>query len=291
VETARRGPGAPDFDPSLPTSLAGADAGTPDLFSDTEGNVAAGYQRAGLPVAHVLDGAGPRLLGIEIRTAGFAKDPYSFSFSPSDAWSAVASSAFDFGDGTSAPGPTATHAFPEPAMRRTVTVSATDTAGNVSRAQRPFDVQPALDRTPPVITGLRMDSRRFRISGKETAIAAAVRRGTRFRYTLSEPAQVVVYLERALGGRRQGRRCVRSRKGLRGRRCTLYEPAGLITRAHTTGGAVSLGFTGRLVARNGPLKISDTRLKRGRYRATFVAADALRNVSKPVKTTFTILGR
>jgi hypothetical protein len=52
---------------------------------------------------------------------------------------------------------------------------------------------------------------------------------------------------------------------------------------------VSVGFSGRIVGRNGPLRVVDVVLVPGRYRATIVAADATRNISKPVQLAFTIL--
>jgi len=88
-------------------------------------------------------------------------------------------------------------------------------------------------------------------------------------------------------GRKRGRVCIRGNR--RGKKCRVYEPVGLITRSHPVAGPVSVAFSGRIVGRNGPLRVVDVYLKPGRYRATIVAADATRNISKPVQLAFTVL--
>lgn len=289
VEAAWREPGAPAF--GTPALISGAGSAVlGDAGGDGDGNAALGYLLAGKPVTRVLDGAGPRLLNLDVRTAGFAKESYGFGFAPTDAWSTVTASAFDFGDGTAVPGPAATHAYPEPAGPRTITLTATDAAANTSRLQRPFQVAPAIDRTPPVISAVRLDAKRFRVSNKTTpAHIAATRRGTRFRYTLSEPAAVTITFERLAPGRRKGSRCVRGRT--RGKRCRVSEPAGSIVRQHPVAGPVSVGFTGRVTANVGPLRVYDNTLLPGTYRVTFAAIDQLRNVSQPVKGSFRVVSR
>jgi hypothetical protein len=287
VEAARRAPGAGAFATGGLVSAANLETTALRLDADGDGNALAAYVRGGIPTVQTLDAAGPRFAAVDIRSAGHALDPYPFGVDAVDAWSSVASTAFDFGDGATAPGPRAEHAFPRQG-EHTVTISATDALGNVSRTQRTFVAAPPLDRVAPVITRARMDSTRFRRSNKETAVVAKSRRrrGTRFRYTLSEPAQVNLFFERVLMGRRRGKVCIRGNR--RGRKCRVYEPAGLITRSQPAGN-VSVGFSGRIVGRNGPLRVVDVVLAPGRYRATIVAADATRNVSKPVQLAFTIL--
>lgn len=289
VESARRAPGSDTFAPHGLVSASAAETTNAELDADDDGNALVSYVRGGVPTVQTLDAAGPRITAVEMREAGHALDPYPFAVQAADAWSTVASTGFDFGDGTTAAGPRAEHAFPSQG-ERTVTISATDALGNVATTTRRFLAAPALDRTAPVLSAVRLDATRFRLSTKETAVvarAAAVRRGTRFRYTLSEPAQVNIFFERVLMGRRKGKVCHRGRR--RGRTCRVYEPAGLITRSHPVAGAVSTAFSGRIVGRNGPLKVLDVVLKPGRYRATVVAADATRNISKPVQVAFTLL--
>lgn len=288
VEAARRAPGAATFGPGGLVSAAALETTAVDLDADGDGNALAAYVRGGIPTVQTLDAAGPRITGIEAREAGHALDSYPFAMDAADAWSSVASTAFDFGDGGTAAGPRAEHAFASQG-EKTVTFSATDALGNVASTTRKFLAAPPLDRTAPVLSKVRMDATRFRRSNKETAVVAAAtrRRGTRFRYTLSEPAQVNIFFERVLMGRKRGKLCIRGNR--RGKKCRVYEPAGLITRSHPLGGNVSVGFSGRIVGRNGPLRVVDVVLVPGRYRATIVAADATRNISKPVQLAFTIL--
>ena len=276
VEAARRPAGGP-FTPSTAVSRTGAAAEAPDLAADDDGNALAAYRRAGEVVAQAHDGAGPRILDVVARTGGFALDPYPFSFRARDAWSAVASTGFTFPDATR-DGTSTEYAFPA-AGRQSFTMRATDALGNARTATQAFLVAPPFDRRSPVISDLKLDRTRFRVSRTPTAVAAAKRpaRGTRFRYTLSEPAQVLIYLER-VGFTRQA-----------GKRRRVFAPAGLITRSHTLGGRVSVGFSGRIIARSGALRVLDTTLKPGRYRATLIAADAVRNVSVPLQTAFTIV--
>lgn len=289
VEAARRAPGTPFFAASGLVSAAAPETGALELDADDDGNALAAYLRGGVPTVQTLDAAGPRFTSVTVREAGHALDVYPFAVEAADAWSAVAATAFDFGDGTGAPGPRAEHAFPSQG-EWTVTVGATDALGNRSATTRRFLAGPPLDRTAPVLTKVRMDVTRFRRSTKETAVVAAARkrrRGTRFRYTLSEPAQVNIFFERVVMGRRRGKLCIRGNR--RGRKCRVYEPAGLITRSHKTAGPVSTAFSGRIVGRSGPLKVVDVFFEPGRYRATIVASDATRNIGKPAQLAFTLL--
>lgn len=286
VEFARRAAGAASFSASGLVSAAAPVTTSLDLDADDDGNVLAGYLRGGVATVQTLDAAGPRLLGVDVREAGHALDVYPFAVDAADAWSGVASTAFDFGDGTRAAGPRAEHAFPSQG-EWIVTVSATDGLGNVTSAARRFVAAPPLDRTAPVITDARMTATRFKRSRKETAVVARARRGTRFRYTLSEPSQVNIFFERVLLGRNRGGVCRRGNR--RGKRCRIYEPTALITRSHKNAGPVSTRFTGRIVGRSGPLKVLEVVFRPGRYRATIVASDANRNVSVPVQLAFTVL--
>ena len=111
-----------------------------------------------------------------------------------------------------------------------------------------------------------------------------VKRGTRFRYRLSEAGQVSITIERRLKGkriRRGGkRRCVKPTRGNRKRRrCNRYKRAGTV-RASGKAGANSTPFTGRFRGKA---------LKRGRYRATLVVTDAQGARSRPRRLSFRIV--
>ena len=62
---------------------------------------------------------------------------------------------------------------------------------------------------------------------RDVAEAARVRRGTTFRYRLSEPARVVFTIQRARSGRRVGGRCrARTKANRKRRKCTRYVRVG-----------------------------------------------------------------
>ncbi len=173
---------------------------------------------------------------------------------------------------------------------------------------------PPGDGEAPVIGSLSMSSRAFAVAPAPTAVAAQRRRtpprGTRFRYTLSEPANVSILIERRRPGvrmrlRRAGRLACRvatrrnragawsqlRRTGLSGRRlrralarraCVIHARSGQLSRAGRGPGAVSTPFTGRIGRRA---------LRLGRYRATVTATDAAGNRSRPRRVTFRIVAR
>jgi hypothetical protein len=93
-----------------------------------------------------------------------------------------------------------------------------------------------------------MLSRVFAVGGAPTATVASAktRRGTAFRYTLSEPARVTIAIKAI---KRRGKR--RAPKG------------GTLVRS-SPAGATTVAFSGRIGRRA---------LRPGRYRATFVAAE------------------
>jgi hypothetical protein len=114
---------------------------------------------------------------------------------------------------------------------------------------------PGGDTTAPVITRFAAAPRRFRVGAA---------RGTRLRFTLSEPAGVRVVIERVRPGRR-----------LRRRVATL-------TRTGLSQGRNAVRFSGRLRRRA---------LLAGRYRATITAADAAGNRSIARRASFRIVRR
>ena len=135
------------------------------------------------------------------------------------------------------------------------------------------------DTQAPVIGGFRASPSLFALARAATPVAAAVPRGTQFRYTLSEPARVVLRVKRARPGRRSGGRCVAPSPRLRAAsRCLRYTTVGTLRRAGA-GGANRVRFTGR---------IGRTALRPGRYRAVIVATDQTGNRSVPRRAAFRI---
>lgn len=107
------------------------------------------------------------------------------------------------------------------------------------------------DTTPPQVTRLALTPQAFRAGS-----------GTTFRYTLSEPASVVVRIELIRCGRCGGRRLIGQ------------------FAANGTSGANRVRFAGR---------IRNRRLGPGRYRATLLARDGAGNRSTPRRIGFRVL--
>jgi hypothetical protein len=143
------------------------------------------------------------------------------------------------------------------------------------------------DVTSPSVTAYTLTNRVFRVGTGATPItgvAAARRRkppiGTTFRYRLSEPAKVVIDVQRVLPGRRSGRRCVAPSTRLRrARKCTRFVSQGKLTRT-SRAGARRVAFSGRIGKRP---------LKPGSYRAVLIATDAAGNRSTAKSVTFTVV--
>jgi DNA-binding beta-propeller fold protein YncE len=104
------------------------------------------------------------------------------------------------------------------------------------------------DTVAPTVSRFRFSPQRFR-----------VRRGARMRFSLSEPANTRVVIDRAVRGR--------------------YRRRGAITRHDLPAGARSLRFSGRIGKRALPA---------GRYRATITATDGAGNRSRPARASFRI---
>ena len=152
-------------------------------------------------------------------------------------------------------------------------------APDIGAFERP-DACPALGPAPgpapspnlaPRLTNVSVTNKVFAPVGTVGAGARGkVKRGTRFRYTLSEPARVTITIERVLPGRVRGsgtrRRCVKpTARNRRARRCKRYRRVTALV-ANEQPGRQSTPFTGRVKGRA---------LRRGAYRARLVASDAL----------------
>jgi Tol biopolymer transport system component len=138
------------------------------------------------------------------------------------------------------------------------------------------------DTTAPRISNASMSNRRFRRTRAPTALVAA-RRGTRFRFTLSETATVTIALQRRLPGRLVRGKCRKPAPRLRTRkRCTRFVTRGTLTRAGLPAGANRVRFSGRVGRRALPL---------GPYRAVLRAVDAAGNRSAATRLRFRIVRR
>ena len=139
------------------------------------------------------------------------------------------------------------------------------------------------DATAPVIDRLGASPARFAVAAGSTATAAGKRRtprGTTLSYGISEPASVTLNFERAVAGRRAGRRCVKANsRNRRAKRCTLYVAAGKLTRSAPIG-LSSLKFSGR---------IGRKALAVGTHRITALASDAAGNQSAGRRVTIKVV--
>jgi hypothetical protein len=142
--------------------------------------------------------------------------------------------------------------------------------------------QPPGDTVAPAFSAVSLTNRTFAVGPKATAVSARAKRGTTFRYTLTERATVKIAIQRAAAGRRKGKKCVKpTRKLRRAKRCTRYVRSGTLTRA-AKAGANKVPFSGRIGKR---------KLKPGRYRALLRATDAAGNRSLTKKLRFRIVRR
>jgi subtilisin family serine protease len=145
----------------------------------------------------------------------------------------------------------------------------TVTGGRLN-AQRTLAIAPGTALPPPRLTGLTLRPSRFR-----------ARRGTRVRFSLSQPAWVTFRVQKAARGRRAGRRCARPRRSnRRRRRCTRWVTLrGSFIRAGKPG-RNSFKFRGRLRGH---------RLRRGRYRLRARATNVAKSRSVPKTKGFRII--
>jgi PKD repeat protein len=133
---------------------------------------------------------------------------------------------------------------------------------------------------PPVISGLSVTNKRFAVAAL-LGPAAKVKRGTTFRYRLSEAASVRFTIERRTSGRKVGKKCRPvTRRNASRRKCTLYRRATAFT-LNGKAGANRSRFSGKLGRKR--------KLKPGRYRAVVVATDAAGGKSSRKRASFSIV--
>jgi hypothetical protein len=140
-----------------PVALAAASVGyeAPVAAIDTQGNATAVWhlndgdfttlQAAG------YDAAGPLLRGVSIPSSGRTGVPVSFSVSPLDAWSPVATTRWNFGDGHAAIDEIVTHTYANPGTYK-VSISSFDTLANITSVTRDITIAPATANMTPATT-------------------------------------------------------------------------------------------------------------------------------------------
>lgn len=138
---------------STPAPLGAAGASQPRIATDGSGDaVAAWISATGTLQTSALDATGPVLSGLSVPGTAVAGQPVAVGVAPWDLWSAVASTAWDFGDGGTSPAQGTTHAYAQPGTY-TVKVSAADAFGNVTEATRAITVSAPPVVTPPATPG------------------------------------------------------------------------------------------------------------------------------------------
>jgi hypothetical protein len=142
----------------------------------------------------------------------------------------------------------------------------------------------AADGTAPAFTGTpRAAPRVFevdRAGAAEVPVRVTARKGTTFRYSLSEAATVTFAIDRRTRGRRVRGSCRNQTPANRRLRpCTLVRRVGAF-RAQGTAGANSKRFSGRIGSRS---------LSPGSYRALVTATDAAGNRTRQATATFRVV--
>ena len=144
------------------------------------------------------------------------------------------------------------------------------------------------DATPPALLSPRVVPVKFAVDPNGPAEAPVpfeakhkkVPRGTRFIYSLSEPARVVFTLERKSSGHRVAGKCVKATKSNKGKpKCTRLTRVGSFAK-QSAAGKNAKRFSG---------KIGKRTLKVGRYRATLIAIDPAGNRSLAKRLSFTVV--
>ncbi len=172
---------ATTFGPAIDLSTPDRDAGPPRLAMDRGGDVLVLWGESGpstfQPRYAAYDVAGPALRTFRRAGHAVAGHPATYQATAVDAWSTVSTYSWTFGDGSSATGPSTTHAYAEPG-RYTVRFRVTDAVGNTTvRVSRTKVVE------APAITAFALAKRRVTLSEK-----------VRIRLTLSVAAKVKLVL-------------------------------------------------------------------------------------------------
>jgi len=270
--------------PIVPLSAPGENAFSTSLSGDGSGNFVDLFslEAGGKSTVRVAgyDGVAPRIDSLAVPSRTRTGVPTAFSAGVFDVWGPV-TTAWAFGDGGSATGPSVTHTYRRTGGKRSVTASATDAAGNSTTDQRAIEVK---DVTRVVISGARFRPRRFVVGRRSTALTAKLRRGSTLRFKLSERARVTISFERGVRGRRKGKRCVAPGAAPGGRPCKRFVRVRRIRSLRRNGraGANKIRFSGRLRGRP---------LRAGLYRAVLRATDTGGLKAKPRRAPFKIVVR
>jgi PKD domain len=271
----------------------GSGIGAPVLAADGYGDAVAIWRRLEANyTAEVAgyDNAGPALQGLSIPTTGTLGQSLGFSVSPLDVWSALGATSWDFGDGSTATGTSATHAYTT-AGNFKVTVSSADVLGNLTSESGTVTVSPFIGKGPPphpptithVSESHRVWRRGKRLARLEASVARSHRRpiGTTFSFTLDQDAKVRLLFTSRRSGRRVKGKCVAKTHNNRHKHaCTRVVTRGKLAFSGKSG-KNQVRFQGRLSRKR--------RLQPGRYTLVITAANSVGR-SEPKRLHFRIVG-
>jgi PKD domain len=250
------------------------DAATVDAAGDVD-TVATLWNKSTTPLWAISeDVAGPRLAGLSIPATGTVGVPVDFAVSPIDAWSAIQTTSWDFGDGGSAIDDVVSHTYAAPGTY-TVRVQSSDILGNPTITSAPIVITAApvspgggstpvtRAATPLTLTRVTQRHPRWREPGGVHTVTRALRRvpvSTRFGFAVNQAATVTLIFAQREPGRRVHASCRPvSLHDRREAHCLRWITRGTLTVHMTHAGSHSLSFAGRLGRR---------RLSAGNYAVT-----------------------
>jgi len=146
VRSARLAAGSSVWSPPQTLSRPGADALTPQVALDGDGDGAVVWTRfdgkSFIVQGEGYDGSGPVLNGLSIPAAGIAGRKVVFAVAPKDVWTTVRTIRWSFGDGSAGSGRLTGHVYRRPGRYR-ATVTATDGFGHVTSVHRSVTIAAA----------------------------------------------------------------------------------------------------------------------------------------------------
>ena len=153
-----------------------------------------GYSdEAGTLRSRAYDVDGPLVNALSIPASGTAGTPVAFSVTAIDAWSAVTSVAWTFGDGASGSGSSVTKTYGAPGTYP-VSVTATDAVGNATTLTGSVVVTPSpvvVVVPKPTLTGVKLTKKTIHVKGSDESPKA-----TKLKLKLNTDAKVKVVLKR-----------------------------------------------------------------------------------------------
>jgi hypothetical protein len=162
-----------------------------------------------------------------------------------------------------------------------VTLTVTDPTGQTSTSTQTVTIA---DSLIPILRGVGMTNRTFRVNPRGSVLARKAKRGTTFRFSVSETSTMSFLIERRTKGRRVGSKCRKATRKLRKRKgCIRYVRVKAFTRAAAPG-LNRVAFSGRYRLRGKTRKLSPAR-----YRLTLQGVDAAGNPTNRARINFRVV--